>query len=231
VPRYELVRTRGTAGELHARLLPDPLVPTIWWHEVAAPALVLGSSQVDALVDAPACRRTGVDVVRRRSGGGAVLVDPDTITWIDVIVPRGAPGWQADLHRPMIWLGRHLAGLLDEQMSAERIDGVLEVFPGPFRPSAWSRVLCFDGIGAGEITLDGAKLVGISQRRTRLAARLQCSWYSTYDPTRLLDLLDPAHRPPAAALAGVATLPRSVTDAAVERLADRLSGSPPPPDP
>ncbi len=34
-----------------------------------------------------------------------------------------------------------------------------------------------------------AKLVGISQRRTRTAARLQACWYTRYDPGALLRLL------------------------------------------
>jgi lipoate-protein ligase A len=225
--RYALVRTRGTAGELHARPLPDPLVPTIWWHEVTAPAIVLGSSPHERLIDAAACRRAGVEVVRRRSGGGAVLVTPGDTSWIDVIVPRGAPGWHDDVHRPMTWLGEHLAALLAGQMTALGRGGDLAVFPGPYRPSEWSRLLCYAGLGSGEITLDGAKLVGISQRRTRHAARLQCSWYAAHDQAVLLTLLDPAQCPPLDTLDAhgpVATLPRAVTDPAIDALAGRLDG-------
>ncbi|MBC8484291.1 MAG: hypothetical protein H8D48_05140, partial [Actinobacteria bacterium] len=50
-------------------------------NEVEAPTLVLGSSQAGVEV-AP-----GLDVVRRSSGGGAVLLRPDGVLWVDVLMP------------------------------------------------------------------------------------------------------------------------------------------------
>ena len=41
--------------------------------EASGPAVVLGSTQPEATVDAGAAAAAGLDVVRRRSGGGAVL--------------------------------------------------------------------------------------------------------------------------------------------------------------
>ena len=60
------------------------------WFSVDAPALVLGSAQRDDVVDADACAAAGVEVVRRRSGGGAVLLLPGEVTWLDVVVPAGS---------------------------------------------------------------------------------------------------------------------------------------------
>ena len=51
-----------------------------------------------------------------------------------------------------------------------------------------------------------AKLVGISQRRTRSAARFQVCWHTRYDPAALPALLLPEHRPPLDVLRPVATL-------------------------
>ena len=76
--------------------------------------------------------------------------------------------------------------------------------------TSWSSLVCFDGLGAGEVLLDGEKLIGISQRRTRFASRLQCCWYSHYDPGALVSLLTPGSRPPLAELQPVATVARSV---------------------
>ena len=73
--------------------------------------------------------------------------------------------------------------------------------------------------------LDGHKLVGISQRRTRHAARLQCCWYSAYDLGRLVELLVPDRRPPTTALASVATLPAALSDATVAALTASLNNS------
>jgi lipoate-protein ligase A len=192
----------------------------MWWPDITAPALVLGSSQPEHDVDNDACERVGVEVVRRRSGGGAVLLVPGEVTWLDVLVPFGSAGWSDDVHGPMIWLGRHLAAVFDELLDGR--DGPVSVHPGPMVTTPWSSTVCFDGVGAGEVLLDRRKLVGISQRRTRHAARLQCCWYSAYDPARLVDLLAPATRPAVADLRPVATVPRDLADAVPPALATRL---------
>lgn len=223
MPAYALAERRGSAADLHAAVPGDPAVPEVWVHDVISPALVLGSNQRDEIVDRAACRAAGIDVVGRRSGGGAVLLIPGEFTWIDVIVPRDGPGWSDDVHGPMLWLGRHLAALLTERLTAHRVPGALEVHPGPYRPGRWSSSICFDGLGAGEVSLDGAKLVGISQRRTRAWARLQCTWYSTYEPACLPALLVPSSRPPIGELAPVATIGAAVTESVAGPLAARLS--------
>jgi lipoate-protein ligase A len=216
---YRVVRSRSTAGDFHARTVPLPASREIWRHDIITPALVLGSTQDQSDVDIDACRQAGVDVVRRRSGGGAVLLVPGEVTWLDVIVPAGMPGWSDDVHGPMVWLGNGLAGAIT---LATGIDDLV-VHDAAMRSTPWSRLVCFDGLGAGEVLLGGRKLVGISQRRTRDAARLQCCWYSEYDPQHLVALLDPATgRPDAADLAEVATLPAGSADAIVRQLAAAL---------
>jgi lipoate-protein ligase A len=67
----------------------------------------------------------------------------------------------------MWWLGEVWAAALADL----GIRG--DVHRGPVRHTRWSSMVCFAGVGAGEVTQDGAKLVGISQRRTRVGARLQ----------------------------------------------------------
>lgn len=218
---FHLIRTSGDAAAFHARVVPDPTAPEIWWHEITAPAVVLGSSQSDDVVDRVACASAGVDVVRRRSGGGAVLLVPGEITWIDVVIPRGGPGWAADVHAPMRWVGEHLVGVVAELMPDRRV----ALHAGAPLTTRWSSLICFDGVGVGEVLLDGAKLVGISQRRTRAAARLQCCWHSAYDAAALVGLLAPDSRPPIAALAPVATVPPDVAIAVAEGLATRLATS------
>jgi lipoate---protein ligase len=181
---WTIARRRSTASEFHALPIPDDPQPQIWVHELTAPALVLGSMQRDDVVDRSACARAGVEVVRRRSGGGAVWLAPDEVVWIDMIIPRGVPGWSDDIHRPMVWLGHHLA----EAFQRCGVDDV-NVHDGAMATTAHSRLICFDGLGPGELTRGAAKLVGISQRRTRDAARLQCCWYSAYRPESLTAML------------------------------------------
>ena len=216
VEPYRVIRSRSTAADFHARAVPVPARREIWHHEITAPALVLGSTQDRSDVDEEACRHAGVEVVRRRSGGGAVLLVPGEVTWLDVIVPAAMPGWSDDVHGPMVWFGTHLAEAITRATGVES----LVVHDGAMRSTRWSRLICFDGLGAGEVLLGGRKLVGISQRRTRDAARLQCCWYSDYDPDRLVDLLDPATgRPAASDLAAIATLPVGSADAIVREFA------------
>ncbi len=228
---YRVVRSRTTAAEFHQRPVPDPAPNELWWPEITAPALVLGSSQPEHDIDRDACERAGVAVVRRRSGGGAVLLLPGEVTWLDVIVPYGSVGWSDDVHGPMVWLGGHLAAVLDELLAdpggsgadhAADGGGEVSVHHGPMVTTRWSSMVCFDGVGAGEVLLGGRKLVGISQRRTRHAARLQCCWYSHHEPGRLVELLAPAARPAVTDLRPVATVAPVIADAMPHTLAARL---------
>jgi lipoate-protein ligase A len=57
------------------------------------------------------------------------------------------------------------------------------------RRAPWSIRVCFAGTGPGEVTLDGRKVVGISQRRTRQGALFQCAVIVSWDPAGLLDVL------------------------------------------
>ena len=219
---YELIERRATAATLHALTIGESARPEIWWQHVTSEALVLGSTQhADEVVDRAACSAAGVDVVQRRSGGGAVLLVPGEMTWIDVIVPAGAPGWAADVHAPMRWIGAHLAAVLAPLLAGRAIT----VHGGGMVQTAWSSLVCFDGLGPGEVSVDGHKLIGISQRRTRAAARLQCSWYHAYEPDRLTGLLAADRRPPHGALRPLATVGAARSAQVPTLLRDRLAES------
>jgi lipoate-protein ligase A len=174
---------RGGAGAFHARPLPDPAERALWWFEVERPALVLGSAQRFDVVDAAAASAAGVEVVRRHSGGGAVLVEPAGTIWLDVVLPAGDPLWEADVGRAFHWLGRAwAAALADAGLAAE-------VHLGPLIRSEWSPLVCFAGLGPGEVTVGGRKVVGIAQRRTRSAARFQCAAVTRWAPAEIAGLL------------------------------------------
>ena len=81
------VETRvGTVADLHG-LDPfagaEPVTPAVWWCRPTDDAIVLGSRQSHELLDAAACERAGLSIVRRRSGGGAVLMRRASLHWID----------------------------------------------------------------------------------------------------------------------------------------------------
>ena len=64
-----------------------------------------------------------------------------------------------------------------------------EVHDGALACGPLGRLVCFGTVGAGEVTLDGRKVVGVSQRRTRQAARFQSALYRQWDPSPLARLL------------------------------------------
>ena len=144
--------------------------------------MVLGSTQ--PAVPAP--------FVRRRSGGGAVYVRPDAVLWVEVFVGADDPRWEADVGRAFWWLG---------EAWARAIGGEAVVHRGALVRTQWSDRVCFAGLGPGEVTVGGRKVVGMSQRRTREGALFQCAALLEWDYEETARLLDV----PAADIRDVAT--------------------------
>lgn len=129
--------------------------------------LVLGSSQRDDMLDRDVLTRSSIDIARRRSGGGAVLVSASDLVWFDIVLGADDELWTADVGRSFDWLGEAVGSAL------RSLDVDTAMHEGPLRGSSWSDRVCFAGLGPGELTVDGRKLVGMSQRRTRSTARFQ----------------------------------------------------------
>lgn len=188
-------------------------------------AVVLGSTQPASDFSQQRLEAAGLALVRRRSGGGAVLVRPDAQAWVDVFVPRGDPLFDHDVGRSFGWLGRAFAAALSVVLEPGRS---IEVHPGPPRISEWSAVLCFAGIGSGEVLVDGRKVVGMSQRRDRSGA-----WFHAMvaldDETPLAGLLERSDEARSAAGTALAATgleavrdPRAVAAAVASALVGQL---------
>ena len=147
------------------------------------PTLVLGSSQPETTIDAERCAARGVEVVRRRTGGGAVLVSAADLVWFDLVIDRDDPLWTDDVARAFEWVGRTCATALAGFGIAT------SMHTGRHRSTPLSPSICFAGLGAGELTHRDRKLVGISQRRTRTHARFQVAVLRRWDPAAHADLL------------------------------------------
>jgi len=105
------------------------------------------------------CDALGVPVVRRVTGGGAVLHAGD-LTYA-VVAPADAHGLPVDLRGSYEWIrARLVAGLARAGLEARAACA---------RPGAERLELCFAGATGYEVELDGEKLVGSAQRRTRRA--------------------------------------------------------------
>ncbi len=218
--------------------------PTIRFFAWAPSTVSLGYGQpLDRHVDVAACRRLGVGIVRRLTGGSAIYHDgPDReLTYSVVAAAEDIGGGARDLLYSYQWIGRALAhGLRALGAPVEMIGAARGDEPTP--------AFCFARTGTCEIELHGRKLVGSAQRRygrTFLqhgsillgvdAARLGEIFPTTDDPLASLTTLETAlgHRPKfddvAAALAaaferehGVDLRPDGLgadETAAVERLA------------
>jgi lipoate---protein ligase len=170
---WSVERTPGGVGSFSSPWGEGP-TRAITFRTVTEPLLVLGSTQPESDVR----RDAGIPVVRRRSGGGAVLLTPGDVVWADVVIARDDPLWSDDVGRAFHWLG---------EAWARAIDG--DVHRGGLVRTAWSSAVCFAGLGPGEVTVDGRKVVGISQRRTRDGALFQCAALRHWRPLELLAVL------------------------------------------
>lgn len=174
----------GDAASLHD---PDPpLSPIRTARElvVERPAIVLGSSQPSDDIDLDAARARGIDVARRRSGGGAVLLVPGEHVWIDFWLPASDPLWLDDVGRAGDWLADGWVQTLAELGHVAPVAHL-----GQMTHSTWSAQVCFAGLGPGEVTAESRKLVGVSQRRTREWARFQCVVHRRWDAMTTFGLL------------------------------------------
>jgi lipoate-protein ligase A len=210
---WEVDERSGPAETLHGSwpaVERDPSGRRVGVCRPTRAAVVLGSTQSPDVVDRAAARSAGLDVVRRRSGGGAVLVTPDDPVWVDVWVPSRDPMWQADVTAAFGWLGSAWARALERLgLGDVAVQGA-----GPGACTRWSSLVCFGGVGAGEVTVGGRKVVGLAQRRNRHGAWFHGACVVRWDPTALLGALDlpPAER--AAAAAGLAAAVAGVADSA-----------------
>jgi lipoate-protein ligase A len=151
---------------------------------IGKPALVLGSAQPEEDVDCDATGRADVEVVRRGSGGGAVLVAPGAQLWVDAWVPRHDRLWEDDVVKAAWWFGDAWAAALAALGAADAV-----VHRASTDHSDWSRRVCFAGLGPGEVSVAGRKVVGMSARRTRAGARISATVLWRWDPGALLPLL------------------------------------------
>ena len=161
---------RESAGELHA-------VTPIWRQGVrivqcvpTSPTIVLGSRQSADIVNESALMREGLEVVRRRSGGGAVLVDARQSVWVDIEVGVEDSRYRSE---PMAMMEQVGEWWMNALRSLNCCPPDIWQFKGAMQCDAGGDVICFAGRAHGELMVGESKLVGLSQRRTRDGARVQ----------------------------------------------------------
>ncbi|MBU1357096.1 MAG: lipoate--protein ligase family protein [Candidatus Edwardsbacteria bacterium] len=143
-----LVESVGSGASL-------PVIRFFGWNP---PAVSLGYNQKIKDLDIEACRKAGFDIVRRPTGGRAVI-HQDEFTY-SVIARENDPVIGGTI---METYGRIAQGLL----AGLKILGVAAEMVRSSAPDipATASALCFAAAGRYEITAGGKKLIGSAQRR------------------------------------------------------------------
>jgi lipoate-protein ligase A len=179
--------------------------PTLRFFAWAPPTVSLGYGQpLDRHVDAEACRRFGVGVVRRPTGGSAIYHDgPDRELTYSVAATAEDLGVSADLLDTYRWIGRALVRGL-------RVLGAAAEMVPTGRGLGRDPAFCFARTAAYEIEVGGKKVVGSAQRRQGTSflqhgavllgvdeARLRALFPTTRAPLDAMTTLEAAigHRP------------------------------------
>jgi len=191
--------------------------PTLRFFAWAPPTISLGYGQrLDGGVDVQAAAAMGVGLVRRLTGGSAIL--HESAEWEVTYSVAGAAGdfpGADDLHGTYRWIGAALAAGLRE------LGAPVEMVPVvPSDPAAMP-AFCFARTGSHEIEVDGRKLVGSAQRRQGAAFLQHGSVMLAADGDRLRRVFPGSTDP----LGGMTTLEavlgrRPSFDETVERLAE-----------
>lgn len=139
--------------------------PTLRFYGWIPACLSLGYFQSFSVVDVEACRRLGVDIVRRPTGGRAILHDRE-VTY-SIALPARILGHDRGILPSYHRISRAL------QTGLTRLGVVTTMAPESAAAASGDRgPICFDRPSAHEILLDGRKLVGSAQVR-RANALLQ----------------------------------------------------------
>ncbi|MFN8559033.1 MAG: hypothetical protein U0531_17390 [Dehalococcoidia bacterium] len=138
---------------------PEGSASTLRLYQFAPPCLSLGYFQPLADTDVDACARAGIDLVRRPTGGRAVLHECD-LTYA-MVAPVDGQIFTGGVRRSAERIGAAL-------QAAVRQLGAADAVTAPGRVSAPRRgrdADCFAVAGAHEPTLAGRKLAGSAQVR------------------------------------------------------------------
>jgi lipoate-protein ligase A len=164
----EAILTAVTEGELP---------PTLRFFAWEPPCLSIGYNQAVDEVDITECQQAGVDVVRRPTGGRAIL-HTDELTY-SIVAPQSEPrvagGVVESYRRLSAGLVRGLRLLGVDVAQAEAGHG----------QDADVSAACFDAPSAYEVTAGGKKLVGSAQVRRREAVLQHGSLPLQGDITRI----------------------------------------------
>jgi lipoate-protein ligase A len=133
--------------------------PVLRLYRWAPPCLSLGFTQPSAAADAAFCAARGVDVVRRPTGGRAVLHHLE-LTY-GFAAPLGSGPFTFDLQAAY----RTICAALVEGLARLGVPARLSGTPEEPMIRPTEAIPCFVGPAAGEVIVGGRKLIGSAMRR------------------------------------------------------------------
>lgn len=152
-----LVDPHGTGAHNMARdeaLLAEG-VPTVRLYGWRPACVSLGRAQTDAEVDLDAARAWGLDVVRRATGGGAILHEESEVTYA-VVLPLDHPGLPKDVPGSFAFLSRGVVLALQALGLPADVESVAD---------NTRETLCYVRRQGTNVMVGGRKISGGAQRR------------------------------------------------------------------
>jgi lipoate-protein ligase A len=140
-------------------VIAGEVLPTLRLYGWSPPCLSLGRHQGEDAADVEFCRRNGIDIVRRPTGGRAVLHH------LELTYAVAAPLGRGPLPRPLQDAYRVICSALVRGMGLLGVDAgltggeVIVSLPGP-----QTAVPCFEAPAGGEVVVGGRKLIGSAMR-------------------------------------------------------------------
>ena len=161
--------------------------PTLRFYGWRVPALSIGHFQDYAKeVDAEACRRFGVDIVRRPTGGKAVLHEQE-LTYA-VIAGADSPLFPPDILETY----RVISGCIAKGLAEVGIRAEMET-EGRLAPDGTLRSACFSSPSRYELLVGGRKICGSAQMRSHGVFLQHGSLLMAFAPLRTCAVMLP-HR-------------------------------------
>ncbi len=186
----EPLRRQLALSEALLATMNEGSLPVLRWYISEQPVLVLGNGQSVEVVDLDACRAQDVEVVRRTSGGTAVLLDRYAVS-MEVVLPVGHPLLGGDIVSSYQWIGElwaqalHVLGIRQARaMPAAEV----RALPALAKDDPL-RLACYGTLSPFEPVVEGMKVVGLSQVRRRSAVLYQVGAHLQWRPESLVALL------------------------------------------
>ena len=156
-------------------------IPTLRLYAWKPACLSLGHAQPFADVDTVRLNQRGWEVVRRATGGRAIL-HTDELTY-SVIAPNDEPRIRGTVLESYNRLAQALL------LAVKELDLLVEMKEGKAEDPSTPNPICFEVPSTYEITVDGKKLIGSAQARKREGVLQHGSLPLTGDLTRICQVL------------------------------------------